>query len=74
MQTVKIGESKAIIFFDLCAIIHIIDGSLAERDRVAESIQVLRESLKKLGVDTTLLIMCMQWNNLFSRISNTLDN
>ena len=32
MQTVKIGNSEALIFFDRGANIHIIDGSLAERE------------------------------------------
>ena len=32
MQTIKIGESKVLVFFDRGANIHIIDGSLAEKE------------------------------------------
>ena len=32
MQTIKIGNSEALIFFDRGANIHIIDGELAERE------------------------------------------
>ena len=37
-------------------------------------IHALRESLEKLGVSTTVPMTCMQWETLFSRISNALDN
>jgi len=32
MQTIKIGSSEALVFFDRGANIHIIDGSLAEKE------------------------------------------
>jgi len=46
----------------------------AERGRVERRIRVLRETLEKLGVQTSVPMTCMQWDALFSRISNTLDN
>ena len=46
----------------------------SERGRVERRIRVLRETLEKLGVDTTVPMTCLQWDTLFSRISNTIDN
>ena len=46
----------------------------SERGRVERRIHALRESLEKLGVSTTVPMTCMQWDTLFSRISNALDN
>jgi len=46
----------------------------SERGRVERRIRVLRESLEKLRVDTTNPMTCMQWDTLFSRISNMIDN
>ena len=46
----------------------------SERGRVERRIHALRESLEKLGVNTTVPMTCMQWETLFSRISNALDN
>ena len=46
----------------------------SEQGRVEKRIRALRESLEKLGVNTTVPMTCMQWYTLFSRISNTLDN
>ena len=44
------------------------------RGRVERRIRALRESLEKLGVSTTVPMTCLQWDTLFSRISNALDN
>ena len=30
--------------------------------------------MEKLGVQTSVPMTCMQWDTLFSRISNTIDN
>ena len=30
--------------------------------------------MEKLGVNTTVPMTCMQWDTLFSRVSNALDN
>ena len=46
----------------------------SERGRVERRIHALRESLEKLGGNTTVPMTCMQWDTLFSRISKTLDN
>ena len=46
----------------------------SERCRVERRIRVLRETMEKLGVQTSVPMMCMQWDALFSRISNTIDN
>jgi len=46
----------------------------SERGRVERRIRVLRESMEKLGVQTSVPMTCMQWDALFSRISNTIDN
>ena len=46
----------------------------SERGRVERRIRALRESLKKLQVNTMVPMMCMQWDMLFSRVSNALDN
>ena len=35
---------------------------------------MLRETLEKLGVQTSVPMTCLQWDALFSRISNTIDN
>ena len=37
----------------------------SERGRVERRIQALRESLEKLGVNTTVPMTCMQWDTLF---------
>ena len=46
----------------------------SERGRVERRIRVLRETLEKLGVDVATPMTCMQWDTLFSRISNSIDN
>ena len=46
----------------------------SERGRVERRIRVLRETLEKLGVQTSVPMTCLQWDALFSRISNTIDN
>ena len=46
----------------------------SERGRVERRIRTLRETLEKLGVQTSDPMTCMQWDTLFSRISNTIDN
>ena len=46
MQTIKIGSSEALVFFDWGANIHIIDGSLAEK----ESLQKVSSSPTSLTV------------------------
>ena len=46
----------------------------SERGRVERRIRALRETLEKLGVNTTVPMTCMQWDTLFSRVSNALDN
>ena len=40
----------------------------SERGRVERRIRALRESLEKLGVNTTVPMTCMQWDTLFSRV------
>ena len=37
-------------------------------------IRALRETMEKLGVDTAVPMTCLQWDTLFARISNTIDN
>ena len=46
----------------------------SERGRVERRIRVLRESMEKLGVDSSKPMTCLQWDTLFSRISNAVDN
>ena len=46
----------------------------SERGRVERRIRVLREIMEKLGVDSSHPMTCLQWDTLFSRISNTIDN
>ena len=46
----------------------------SERGRVERRIRVLRETLDKLGVQKSVPNTCIQWDALFSRISNTIDN
>ena len=46
----------------------------SERGRVERRIRVLRETMEKLGVDTTVPMTALQWDTLFSRISNSIDN
>ena len=44
------------------------------RREVERRIIVLRETLEKLGVQTSVPMTCYQWDALFPRISNTIDN
>ena len=46
----------------------------SERGRVERRIRVLRETMEKLGVETTVPMTALQWDTLFSRISNSIDN
>jgi len=46
----------------------------SERGRVERRIRVLRETMEKLGVDSTVPMSTLQWDTLFSRISNSIDN
>ena len=46
----------------------------SERGRVERRIRVLRETMEKLGVQAFVPMTCLQWDALFSRISNTIDN
>ena len=46
----------------------------SERGRVERRIRTLRESLEKLGVQTSVPMTCMQWDCLFAKISNCIDN
>ena len=45
----------------------------SERGPVERRIRVLRETLEKLGVDTSVPMTCLQWDTLFSRIFNTIN-
>ena len=46
----------------------------SERGQVERRIKVLKETLEKLGVDTSTPMTCLQWDTLFSRISNKINN
>jgi len=46
----------------------------SERGRVERRIRVLRDTMEKLGVETTVPMTALQWETLFSRISNSIDN
>ena len=46
----------------------------SERGRVERRIRVLRESMERLGVDSSKPMTCLQWDTLFLRISNAIDN
>ena len=46
----------------------------SERGRVERRIRVLRETMEKLGVNTTVPMTSLQWDTLFSKISNSIDN
>ena len=46
----------------------------SERGQVERRVRVLREILEKIGIQTSVLMACLQWDALFSRISNTIDN
>ena len=46
----------------------------SERGRVERRIRTLRESLEKLGVQTSVPMTCIQWDCLFAKISNAIDN
>ena len=46
----------------------------SERGRVERRIRVLWETMEKLGVDSSSPMTCLQWDTLFSRISNAIDN
>ena len=46
----------------------------SEWGHVEIQIQVLWESQEKIGVDTTVPMTCMQWDTLFSMISNVIKN
>ena len=41
----------------------------SERGRVERRIRVLRETMEKLGIDSSYPMTCLQWDTLFSRIS-----
>jgi len=45
-----------------------------ERGRVERRIQTLRESLEKLGIQNSLPMTSIQWDCLFAKISNTMNN
>jgi len=46
----------------------------SERGRVERRIRVLRETMEKMGVNSSHPMTCLQWDTLFSRISNSIDN
>ena len=46
----------------------------SERGRVERRIRLLRETMEKLGMDSSYPMICLQWDTLISRISNTIDN
>ena len=46
----------------------------SERGCVERRIRVLRETLEKLGVQTSITMTCIKWDALFSRMSNAIDN
>ena len=46
----------------------------SERGRVERRIRMLRETMEKLGVETSVPMTALQWDTLFSRISNSIDN
>ena len=45
-----------------------------ERDRIERRIRVLRETMEKLGVQTSVPMTCLKWDTIFSRIYNTIDS
>ena len=53
----------------------IVSNAKAHSERgPVERRRVLRETLEKLGFQTSVPMTCLQWDALFSRISNTIDN
>ena len=46
----------------------------SERGRVERKIKSLRESLEKMGVSTDHPKTILQWETLFSKVANTVDN
>ena len=46
----------------------------SERGRVERKIRSLRESLEKMGINTYHPETVLQWETLFSKIANTVDN
>ena len=46
----------------------------SERERVERKIRSLRESLEKMGVNTNHPQTVLQWETLFVKIANTVDN
>ena len=46
----------------------------SERGRVECKIKSLRESLEKMGVSTDHPQTALQWETLFSKVANTVDN
>ena len=46
----------------------------SKRERVERKIKSLRESLEKMGVSTHHPQTVLQWETLFSKIANTVDN
>ena len=46
----------------------------SERGRVEQKIRSLRESLEKMGVNTYHPHTVLQWEMLFAKIANTVDN
>ena len=46
----------------------------SERGQVERMIKSLRESLEKMGVNTNHPQTVLQWETLFSKIANTVDN
>ena len=46
----------------------------SERGRVERKIRSLRESLEKMGVNTNHPQTVLQWETIFAKIVNTVDN
>ena len=46
----------------------------SERGRVERKIRTLRESLERMGVNSSHAQTVLQWETLFSKIENTVDN
>ncbi len=44
------------------------------RGRVERRFRVFRETMEKMGVNSSHPMTCLQWDTLFSRISNSIDN
>ena len=71
----KYSHNKHLIQNDLGIKIIISNAKAhSERGRGERRIRVLQETMEKLGVDSSSPMTCLQWDTLFSRISNTIDN